>query len=438
MARRKSLNERRLTPRQVAELIASGARPRPDLAAVFEETFASGEKDQPQVYELDGDRYLLVYDALVPKLKGKGDIYSADEFFRFARWTARVREDFTHQRASSAENWAHYSALKDRLISHIDTLVDELRATMSRPAADLDLSYQSLDLVSAYVESIGVDRARQELYDHLVAYVGEVLRLRIQGTWQVDRQRPPPPYPYLTGPKHDPTMPINVVWEQLSGLERVDLRAAAANEVRRKRKLPELVTPDAATSVPLASPQGLLGMFPVDAYEVRKLYADGLPCTVVFKEDVDLAGVPCRGEAWFSRAGELTGVTLSREQQFGTRRFGAGSFVHYYRGQQDGRVSNVKLAGDQEIDGLPCRGGTVVMFDSKQRLRYLNLAHDHDINGIPCAGGRNIAVSFHANGRISTAALAREHVIADRSFPRGTGFQFDEKGRVIMAILPTH
>jgi len=33
-------------------------------------------------------------------------------------------------------------------------------------------------------------------------------------------------------------MPINVVWQELSGLDPANLRAAAANEVRRKRKPP--------------------------------------------------------------------------------------------------------------------------------------------------------------------------------------------------------
>ena len=93
---------------------------------------------------------------------------------------------------------------------------------------------RSLDILSEYVEGIGVERAQQELYDQLVTYVGEVLRLRIQGRWEVnsnDRS----PYPYLIGAKHELVMPINVVWEQLSGLDPVNLRAAAGNEVRRAR-----------------------------------------------------------------------------------------------------------------------------------------------------------------------------------------------------------
>lgn len=234
MARRKTVNERRLTRRQVQELIASGARPRPDLAAPFERTFSTGYNEQPLVYELAGERYLFVFDAADPSLGGKGDIYPADAFHRFVRWTARVNEDYKHGRASSVQHWAYYSAYKHDLIANVDTLIEQLRSAMAR--TDLDLSYQSLDVVSEHVEGIGVERAQQELYDQLVAYVGEVIRLRIQGRWELNRNDRQP-YPYLVAPKHDPVMPINVVWEQLSGLEPVNLRAAAANEVRRRRKL---------------------------------------------------------------------------------------------------------------------------------------------------------------------------------------------------------
>jgi hypothetical protein len=192
---------------------------------------------QQLVYELAGDRYLVVFGEQVAGLGGKGDIYAAADFRQFVRWIAKVDEDAKHGRQGSVGHWAYYSAFKDRLVENIDPLVAQLRWIMSRTADELDFSYQSLDVVSAYVESIGVERAQQEIYDHLVAYVGEVLRLRIQGRWEL-KNRDWQPHPYLVGAMYDPTMPINVVWEQLSGLARVDLRAAAANEVRRKRKPP--------------------------------------------------------------------------------------------------------------------------------------------------------------------------------------------------------
>jgi hypothetical protein len=128
MARKRTLNERRLTKRQVQELIKSGAQPRPDLAAPLESALR-----QPLVYELVGDRYLMVFGVLAG-LAGKGDIYSGDDFRRFTRWCSKVDEDARHGRQSSVSHWAYYSLLKDRLISNIEGGSDEDRsARASRP-----------------------------------------------------------------------------------------------------------------------------------------------------------------------------------------------------------------------------------------------------------------------------------------------------------------
>jgi hypothetical protein len=242
MAQKRTLNQRRLTKRQVKELISSGARPRPDLSVALEPTSL-----QQSVYELEGERYLVVFGETAFGLAGKGDIYAADVFHRFVRWVAKVEEDIQHGRQSSVGHWAYYSAHKNRLTENIDALVAQLRSTMSKTKDELDFSYQSLDAVSAYVEGIGIERAQREIYDHLVAYVGEVLKLRIQGHWEVNN-RDWQPYPYLVGAMYDPVMPINVVWEKLTRPDPGNLRAAAANEVRRKRKPPGEVA-DVATPV---------------------------------------------------------------------------------------------------------------------------------------------------------------------------------------------
>jgi hypothetical protein len=433
MARRATLNQRRLTKRQVKELISSGARPRPDLAVALEPTSL-----QPRVYELEGERYLLVFGETFAGLAGKGDIYRADVFHRFVRWVAKVEEDAKHGRQSAVAHWAYYSAHKHRLIENIDALVGQLRSTMSKTKDDLGFSYQSLDAVSAYVEGIGIERAEQEIYDHLVAYVGEVLRPRIQGHWAVNN-RDGQPHPYLMGAMYDPVMPINVVAGELSGLAPVNLRAAAANEVRSKRKPPGEVA-DAATSVRPAAPKGVLATLPADAYEVTKRWADGRPWFVILKGDTEIAGIPCRGEAAFGRKGDLVCGTLSREWLFGMRRFAANSQFRFYRGREDGRLNDVKLGADQEIDGLPCLGGTVAWFHPNQRVSVLHLASDREVDGIPCASGDNLilALNFHQNGRLASAVLAREHVVAGQRHERGTLLRFDRDGWLIYAQPHLH
>jgi hypothetical protein len=109
-----------------------------------------------------------------------------------------------------------------------------------------------------------VERAQREVYDQLVAYVGEVLRLRIDGRWQVNSEGRQP-YPYLVAAKHDPVMPINVVWAGLSGVDPVNLRVEAANEVRRTRQPPSFA-PESATSIRATPPKGLLGT--ADSFDV--------------------------------------------------------------------------------------------------------------------------------------------------------------------------
>jgi hypothetical protein len=429
MARKATLNQRRLTKRQVKELISSGARPRPDLSLALEPTSL-----QPRVYELEGERYLLVFGETIAGLAGKGDIYGADAFHRFVRWVAKAEEDTRHGRQSAVGHWAHYSAHKHHLTENIDELVGQLRSTISKTKDELDFSYRSLDAVSAYVEGIGIERAEREIYDHLVAYVGEVLRLRIQGHWAVnnhDRQ----PYPYLVGAMHDPVMPINVVQQEFSGLAPVNLRLAAANEVRSRRKPPGEVADAVTRAVRPAAPKGVLASLPGDAYEVTKRWADGRPWIVILKGDIVVAGIPCRGEAAFSRNGDLVCGTLSREWLFGTRRFAANSQFRFYRGREDGRLNDVKLGADQEIDGMPCLGGTVVWFHPNQRVSALHLASSRDVDGIPCASGDDLilAVNFHRNGRLASAVLAREHIVAGQRYERGTLLRFDKDGWLIHA-----
>ena len=405
---------RRLTKREVQALIASGARPRPDLSAALENKFSTGYTERPLVFELEGDRYLYVFDEQQSGLGGKGDIYAANYFLSFVRWTAKVREDSKHGLGNSTSHWAYYSQFKADLLSNLDMLIGQLRSTMGRSRDELDLSYKSLDIVSRFVEDLGIERAQKELYDHLVAYVGEVLRLQMDGRWQIDRKHDPP-VPYLVGPRHRTTMPINVVWGELNGLDTVDLRAAAANELRRTRDISGPVA--AATSARILPPIGTLGTVSPDKYEITKRWADGRPAAVVFKTNVEVAGLSCEGEAWFSRKGELTAATLFSQQLIGTRRFSARSFAIF----QGARLAQVKLGADQEVDGLPCREGVLVTFDGKERLSALELANDSDIEGIPCAGGHHVEFK---EGRLSAATLAREHVLLGLRFARGTAVSF--------------
>jgi hypothetical protein len=232
MAKRKTLNERRLTRKQVAQLLEAGAVPRPDLDAAFLE--ADVGLRPVRLYELPDNRVLRVFHQEQSGLGGKGDIYTLDYCHRFIQWAHRVNANARAGRNNSVSHWYHFSKVRTALPDHVERLLAELGHAVFGTSSTLDMSYAGLAAASAYVESIGFDKAQREVYDHLVAYVGEVIRVRTRGEWRIDR-RQGEPYPYIAAPKHAQIMPINVVWSELDGLHPADLRTEAANEVRRAR-----------------------------------------------------------------------------------------------------------------------------------------------------------------------------------------------------------
>ncbi|MEO1075633.1 MAG: hypothetical protein AAFX41_06670 [Bacteroidota bacterium] len=223
---KKSLNTRRLTKKQVATLIASEGEHHPDYTARLEHTYRTGSKSQPQVYSLPGSRILYVHDD-IGSTKGRGDIYPAEYFARFVRWVERVRDPSIPK--GSVDHWYHFSRHKASILGHESELVNELEQLVG---CALDGSYGSLDAVSAFAEAQSFQDVIAHIYDHLVIYAGVVLMGRVRGSWHLE-QRWGRTSPFVKAADGRVLMPINVVWENLDGLDPIDLRRSAANEVRR-------------------------------------------------------------------------------------------------------------------------------------------------------------------------------------------------------------
>jgi hypothetical protein len=223
---------KRLTKQQVQELIKSEGKLHKEYTAFFEETYGSGGKNQPQVYELASGKFLYVFDPKGFSLPGKGNIYSKELLLRTMRWHQRVRDNDANGRSNSVEHWRYYSKHKAQLTDSIDELMSELVKWLEVPPAQLDYSYKSLDMVSHKAEEYGLEKVQAEFYDNLVAYVGEVLRRRVKGSWIVREDFPGCAYPFIEANK-EVLMPINVVWREIDGYKPMNLRKETANEVRR-------------------------------------------------------------------------------------------------------------------------------------------------------------------------------------------------------------
>lgn len=234
MPLRKTINKKRLLKNEVKEIIKGKGKLHEEYTKFFEETYASGYVKRDLVYELNDGNFLYVFDENESYTGGKGDIYPREYFFRFVRWNKRVKEDYANNRGSSVGHWKYYSKLKTELINNIDDLIEGLGKELEISLNKLDRSYKSLDLISEKTEAYGIDRAMENIYDNLVCYVGEVLIKRVVGEWRINQDFSGGEYPYVdVGLKNVQYMPINIVWNELHGLEKMNLRKETGNEAKK-------------------------------------------------------------------------------------------------------------------------------------------------------------------------------------------------------------
>jgi hypothetical protein len=234
MGQRKCLNDKRLTKQQVQELVEREGQLHEQYTAFFEETYLSGYVKRDLVYELPGNRFLYVFDQQDISTPRKGDLYERAYFLQWMQWVQRVRHDYANNRGSSIDHWRFYSRYQHTLVDRVPELEDELARVLQIDRPLLDKTYASLDLVSTACETVGTDKLFEQLYDHVVAYAGEVIRQRVKGWWEVNTTHAGGNYPFISiGFERVQYMPINIAWLALHGIGPIDLRKAAANEVRR-------------------------------------------------------------------------------------------------------------------------------------------------------------------------------------------------------------
>jgi hypothetical protein len=235
MGHKNQLNTRRLTKQQVLDLIRTEGKLHEEFTAFFEEKYASGFIKRDEVYELGGNRFLYVFDPKGLSLPGKGDIYPNEYFQRFVQWVKRVRTDNAAGRSSSVDHWRYYSRYKSDLINHLSELEVELANKLGINKDLLDKSYSSLDLISAACEQFGADNVFTDLYDNIIGYLGEVIRTRVNGFWAINKTHSGGEYPFISiGFEMVQYMAINAAWCALNGLDPIDFRKEAANEVRQQ------------------------------------------------------------------------------------------------------------------------------------------------------------------------------------------------------------
>ncbi len=152
----------------------------------------------------------------------------------------------------------------------------------------------------------------------------------------------------------------------------------------------------------------------------------GTPPAVTRKtlpQPTEIQGYSCaKGYAWFFSDGRLNRCTVTREIAFGEARIPAGSYIAL---NPDGTPNLVQMPHDAPILGLKCQGGSwlgpgegsVVAFYPSGKLKLCFLAGDQQVQGVPCAHGGFWAtltgvdpgVLFDESGKLRACRLAKDY-----------------------------
>jgi hypothetical protein len=159
-------------------------------------------------------------------------------------------------------------------------------------------------------------------------------------------------------------------------------------------------------------------------------HEDGAVKRAFLVEETELAGLPCRGYAWWYEDGRIDNVELAAERVVQGHRFPEGTRVFFDR---DGRLAHAWLSEDTVIDGRPCRGRWKIdtAFHPNGRVRAFFPPDTLEIDGVACVASVFHPVYLHPDGRLCQCKLARDVTLEGRTFEKGETLRLDEAGRCL-------
>jgi hypothetical protein len=228
------MKRKRLSKKEVQDILKNEATIQEDYTSQIKSETVTGVAFNPKIYTLPDDTFLWVYDGeFYPK--GKGDIFTRKEIEEYFELRKKNIENKKIRKGNAGDNWHFYTKYEAKLIDNIDYLIKELADKLQIPGNQLDFSYQSLDIVSDKLAPLGIETTMKNYYDHAVAYIGEVIKRRIGGFWQINSAHAGGDYPYIAIKEvdHFHYMPTNVLWYNMTPSRFINLRKSTADEVRR-------------------------------------------------------------------------------------------------------------------------------------------------------------------------------------------------------------
>jgi len=145
-------------------------------------------------------------------------------------------------------------------------------------------------------------------------------------------------------------------------------------------------------------------------------------------EATEIEGFPCQSWVWWYEDGRLDNLELSVDREVQNHSFPAGTRVFFDR---DGRLAHAWLSRDTVVGGLPCRGRWKIdtAFHPNGRVRAFFPPDTFEIDGVQCVASVFHPVYLHPEGRLRQCKLAADVTLDGRTFERGETLTLDASGK---------
>jgi peptidoglycan/xylan/chitin deacetylase (PgdA/CDA1 family) len=230
MAKRVTINDKRLTKQQVKELLSEGAVYDKQVSNAINRQMGHKVLD---IYRLPDGNYLYVWRSIET---GKGDIWPKEYVEKEIDKQKRERKRPHLKGMSSVDHWYYFSKTKETFPEQIHSLISALFQRLGLSEKNIDYTYDSLDLLAERLDTTKEDVVEAEFYDGIVAYLGEILIRKINGKWDfacgADARIAVRPLIVTKHPwvQYDPITPIFIA---LRGVQGFRLRQNLVDEIRR-------------------------------------------------------------------------------------------------------------------------------------------------------------------------------------------------------------
>lgn len=132
----------------------------------------------------------------------------------------------------------------------------------------------------------------------------------------------------------------------------------------------------------------------------------------------ELEGLPCQRWVWWYEDGRIDNLELAQDRNVQGHDFPAATRLFFDR---EGRLAHAWLSQQTEVDGFPCRGRWKIdtAFHPNGHVKAFFPPEDLELDGVLCEASVFHPVYLHPDGRLQQCKLAADVTLAGHTYAKG-------------------